>query len=395
MRFARLLVILLFPLFTGAAGMLDEFESDVNFLERSYAEVRKAGVKSAFRDEYRKRITMANDRAYKIQRSAQTLGIPRVTLQTTMNKLIACVQIRGVSAGGLARGSGSVGEHAAELRRQIKYLRSLNYSYESGTFENPYPDSGTYEAIHHYNNLFRQLYQEAIRKNRVQKPNAERYNEKCGDFKRLGQSIARKVQLDKIKTPGDFNLTAHMDVFLQSAEKLLEQRTRQDNNDIRKLIKTKNYRETQSRLDYVASRLEVDIDFLKRMDFSMRIRRHDLLPVYQTSGEAKDEIDGSKPRLDYAGLWKLYTETKNELFRSENKLRGVSEEFYRKYRALLTAPQKKELDALTVQYAAEELSAELSRSMAVKKLHTKYQYRQNAYSEEELERILRESGVLK
>lgn len=395
MRFARLLVILLFPLFAGAAGMLDEFESDVNFLERSYAEVRKAGVKSAFRDEYRKRITMANDRAYKIQRSAQTLGIPRVTLQTTMNKLIACVQIRGVSAGGLARGSGSVGEHAAELRRQIKYLRSLNYSYESGTFENPYPDSGTYEAIHHYNNLFRQLYQEAIRKNRVQKPNAERYNEKCGDFKRLGQSIARKVQLDKIKTPGDFNLTAHMGVFLQSAEKLLEQRTRQDNNDIRKLIKTKNYRETQSRLDYAASRLEVDIDFLKRMDFSMRIRRHDLQPVYQTSGEAKDEIDGSKPRLDYAGLWKLYTETKNELFRSENKLRGVSEEFYRKYRALLTAPQKKELDALTVQYAAEELSAELSRSMAVKKLHTKYQYRQNAYSEEELERILRESGVLK
>ena len=395
MRFARLLVILLFPLFAGAAGMLDEFESDVNFLERSYAEVRKAGVKSAFRDEYRKRITMANDRAYKIQRSAQTLGIPRVTLQTTMNKLIACVQIRGVSAGGLARGSGSVGEHAAELRRQIKYLRSLNYSYESGTFENPYPDSGTYEAIHHYNNLFRQLYQEAIRKNRVQKPNAERYNEKCGDFKRLGQSIARKVQLDKIKIPGDFNLTAHMDVFLQSAEKLLEQRTRQDNNDIRKLIKTKNYRETQSRLDYAASRLEVDIDFLKRMDFSMRIRRHDLQPVYQTSGEAKDEIDGSKPRLDYAGLWKLYTETKNELFRSENKLRGVSEEFYRKYRALLTAPQKKELDALTVQYAAEELSAELSRSMAVKKLHTKYQYRQNAYSEEELERILRESGVLK
>ena len=76
-------------------------------------------------------------------------------------------------------------------------------------------------------------------------------------------------------------------------------------------------------------------------------------------------------------------------------MRGVSEEFYRKYRALLTAPQKKELDALTVQYAAEELSAELSRSMAVKKLHTKYQYRQNAYSEEELERILRESGVLK
>ena len=395
MRFASLLTVLLVPLFAGAVSMLDEFESDVNFLERSYAEVRKAGVKSVFRDEYRSRITMANDRAYKIQRSAQKLGIPRVTLQTTMNKLISCVQIRGVSAGGLARGSGSVGEHAAELRRQIKYLRSLNYSYESGTFENPYPDSGTYEAVHHYNNLFRQLYQEANRKNRVQKSNVERFNEKCEDFKRLGQSIALKVQLDKIKTPGDFNLTVHMDAFLQSAEKLLEQRAKRDNSDVKKLIKSKNYRETQSRLDYAAGRLEVDIDFMKRMNFSMRIRRHDLQPVYQTPGRSKDEIDGSKPRLDYAGLWKLYTETKNELFRSESKLRGVSEEFYQKYRALLTEPQKKELDALAAQYTAEELSAELSRSMAVKKLHTKYQYRQNAYSEEELERILRENGALK
>ena len=61
-----------------------------------------------FRDEYRRRITMAVDRAYKLQRSAQKLGIPRVTLQTTMNKLASCVQIKGVSSGGLVRGTGSV-----------------------------------------------------------------------------------------------------------------------------------------------------------------------------------------------------------------------------------------------------------------------------------------------
>ena len=136
-----LLGILLLPLAAGAEGLLDEFESDVDFLDKSYDEVKKAGVKSMFRDEYRRRITMAVDRAYKLQRSAQKLGIPRVTLQTTMNKLASCVQIKGVSSGGLVRGTGSVAEHAAELRRQIKYLRKLNYSYESGTFENPYPES--------------------------------------------------------------------------------------------------------------------------------------------------------------------------------------------------------------------------------------------------------------
>ena len=72
-----LLGILLLPLAAGAEGLLDEFESDVDFLDKSYDEVKKAGVKSMFRDEYRRRITMAVDRAYKLQRSAQKLGIPR------------------------------------------------------------------------------------------------------------------------------------------------------------------------------------------------------------------------------------------------------------------------------------------------------------------------------
>ena len=46
------------------------------------------------------------------------------------------------------------------------------------------------------------------------------------------------------------------------------------------------------------------------------------------------------------------------------------------------------------QYLADELSPALSRSMAVKKLHTKYQYRKDAYSAEELEKILRKNGAL-
>ncbi len=390
-----LLAVLLFPLAAGAEGLLDEFESDVNFLDKSYNEVKKAGVKSPFRDEYRKRITLAVDRAYKLQRSAQKLGIPRVTLQSTMNKLVSCVQIKGVSSGGLVRGAGSVAEHAAELRRQINYLRKLNYSYESGTFENPYPDSGTYEAIHHYNNLFRQIYQDAIRKNRLQKTTVERYEEKCDDFKKLGQNIALKVQKDRIKLPTDFNLTVHMEAFLKNAEKLFSQRAKHDNNDIRKLVKTKNYKDLQNSLEYAASRLEMDIDFLKRIDFSMRIRRHDLQPIYQgAETESKDEIDGSPKRHSYEELWKLYTKTKNDLFRSDNKLRGVSEEFYGKYRALLTSGQGTELDALVKTYLADGLSPALARSMAVKKLHTKYQYRNNAYSAEDLEKILRKNGAL-
>ena len=390
-----LLGILLLPLAAGAEGLLDEFESDVDFLDKSYDEVKKAGVKSMFRDEYRRRITMAVDRAYKLQRSAQKLGIPRVTLQTTMNKLASCVQIKGVSSGGLVRGTGSVAEHAAELRRQIKYLRKLNYSYESGTFENPYPESGTYEAIHHYNNLFRQIFQDATRKNRLQKTSVERYDEKCDDFKRLGQNIALKVQKDRIKTPTDFNLTAHMDAFLKNARKLFSERAKHKNNDIRKLVKTRDYKDLLSSMEYAASRLEVDIDFLKRNDFSMRIRRHDLQPIYHgAERKSEDEIRDTPRKLSFDELWTRYTKVKNDFFRSENKLRGVSESFYGKYRALLSSEQAEELDGLVKQYLADELSPALSRSMAVKKLHTKYQYRKDAYSAEELEKILRKNGAL-
>ncbi len=396
MRIQTLLTtFLMCPFIVCTAGMLDDFESDVDFLAKTYPEVKKAGVKSVFRNEYRTRLTMATDRAHRIQMSAQKLGIPRITLQSTMMKLNDAVQVKGVSTGGLGKGSGTVAEHAAELQRQIKQLRKLNYSYESESFENPYPDSGTYEAVNHYNNMLRVIYRDAIRKRTMQKTLLNSFGEKCTDFKKLGQNIAHKVVLDKIKVPGDFNLTAHMDAFLQNAYKLCSMRVIRNNENIKTVIKSRNYTDLQKSLEYAATRLEADIDFLKRSKFSMRIRKHDLQPIYQKLKESKDEIDGSKPQLSYNELWKLYTKTKNDIFNSENKRRGVSEQFYKRYRAMLTAKQKKELDSVMKKHIAEELSPELSRSMAVKKIHTLYQYKQNAYSKEELERILRNSGALK
>ena len=55
---------------------------------------------------------------------------------------------------------------------------------------------------------------------------------------------------------------------------------------------------------------------------------------------------------------------------------------------------KKGLRHFVKTYLADGLSPALARSMAVKKLHTKYQYRNNAYSAEDLEKILRKNGAL-
>ena len=78
MRFSLLGLLLALPFFAGALGMLDDFESDVEFLDKSYSDLKKNGLKSNFRDEYRARITVVSDRAFRLQHSADKLGIPEV-----------------------------------------------------------------------------------------------------------------------------------------------------------------------------------------------------------------------------------------------------------------------------------------------------------------------------
>ena len=51
MRFSLLGLLLALPFFAGALGMLDDFESDVEFLDKSYSDRKKNGLKSKFRDE--------------------------------------------------------------------------------------------------------------------------------------------------------------------------------------------------------------------------------------------------------------------------------------------------------------------------------------------------------
>ena len=289
MRLPLLGFLLALPFFAGALGMLDDFESDVEFLDKSYSDLKKNGLKSKFRDEYRVRITVASDRAFRLQQSADKLGIPEIRIQELMRKLIDSIQIRGIGTRGLEKSDGTVGEYAGKLRSQIKYLRSLNYSYESGTFENPYPSSGTYEAVVHYGNLFRQIYRDAIRQNRLRKEVEARYEERIESFRQLGQEIARKVSLDRIKVPADFDLTGHAGAYLNLARKLFAMRAKRDNADIRKLVKSKTYKDAESSLEYAATRLEADIEFLKRINFAMRVRRTDLRPVYRGNGNDAPE----------------------------------------------------------------------------------------------------------
>ena len=153
------------------------------------------------------------------------------------------------------------------------------------------------------------------------------------------------------------------------------------------------YREVRT-AEKAAERLENEIDFLKRSNFELRVRKTNLLPVSSRAVPSADEITEQPDRLSFSELWKKYSAAKEKVFRSESKLRGVSETFYDNYRKLLTTPQQEELDALRQKFLKEELTPELARSMAVKTIHTKYRFRQNEYTVSILADLLKKNGLL-
>ena len=391
-------VLFLFLLpFLLCAGKLEEFADDVEYLEKSYKEVEKLPTTSVYKVEYRKRIVGARNRAYELQRAITKLGITKTSLDSTLNKMIACMDIDGVTRRKVSTQAGDLGTHANELRRQITYLQELNYSFEANTFEDPYPESGTYEAVHKFESLLKSAYRITQGKGHVNEGLRKTYDEILSDLQKLGKTIDMQIQKRKMKLPPGFHLTENLEAFRTAAEKVLSVRNRKDaanSKKLKRLVGEKSYKEALNTVKYAAERLENEIDFLKRSNFELRIRKENLLPVSGRAVQSVDEITDKPEQPSFAALWKKYTAAKEKVFRSESKLRGVSETFYNKYRKLLTTPQQEELDALRQKFLKEELTPELARSMAVKTIHTKYRFRQNEYTVSILTDLLKKNGLL-
>lgn len=379
------------------AGKLEEFADDVEYLDKSYQEVEKLPTSSAYKTEYRKRIVGARNRAYELQRAIEKLGIPKTSLDSTLNKMISCMDIDGVTKRGVSTQAGDRTGYANDLRRQISYLQELNYSFESNTFEDPYPESDTYEAVHRFESLLKSAFRITQGKGYVNEGVRKKYDEIFRDLQTLGKTISMQVQKRQLKLPKGFQLTGNLEAFQTSAEKVLSVRNRREASNsrkLRRLVGEKNYKEAMNTVKYAAERLEYEIDFLKRSNFELRVRKTNLLPVSSRAVPSADEITEQPDRLSFSELWKKYSAAKEKVFRSESKLRGVSDTFYDNYRKLLTDSQQKELDALREKFLREELSPELARSMAVKTMHTKYRFSRKEFTAPLLADILKKNGLL-
>ena len=379
--------------FFAYSGELEDFEDDVQFLRNSYMVVKKSKKNAPIKQEFTKRMFRAKARAAKLQQNLTKQGVHRVSLDSTLRKMLAFMPIDGINSRSLHNESGSLNLHYTELCNQINYLKEINYSPEKGTLENPYPASDAYDAVHRFESRFRSCASLAAGAGTVRPPVKKRYEENMNDLRRLAIAIERHIHETKFEVPAEFDLVHELAEFNRSAERSIAARLRKDSvnsKERKRMTSSKQYQGSIPAIKFRAERIQNAIDYLKKTNFDLRVRKTNLASISSNPSRIEDEITESSGKPSFEELWKRYSKKREALFNSESRIRGTSEEFYRKYRAILPPDQQKELDLICKKNIEQEMPPEFARSYAVKSIHTKYRFQPKSYSKEFLAGILKQ-----
>lgn len=384
--------LILLLCFSAYSGELEDFADDIEFLRSAYREVKNARKNAPIKQEYSKRIVRAKARAVRLQQNLNKQGVHRVSLDETLRKMLSFMPVDGINSKSLKQEAGSMNMHYNELCNQIKYLKEINYSPEKGTLENPYPTSDTYDSVYRFEVLFRRCVTIASGTNAIRPPMKKLYEDNMKDLRTLAAAMVRHIRATKFEVPGDFDLERNLSEFDSAARKSIATRLKKDalnSKERKRMTSSKSYKVSSSSIKFRADRIQNEIDYLRKANFDFRVRKTNLAPVSSRPLSEEDEITESSGKPSFEELWKRYSAKKDAFFHSGSRIRGVSEEFYRKYRSFLPPDQQKELDSLCKQQLDQEMPPEFARSAAVKTMHTRYRFRPNSYSEEFLARILK------
>ena len=85
----------------------------------------------------------------------------------------------------------------------------------------------------------------------------------------------------------------------------------------------------------------------------------------------------------------MYNEKKEQAYNSESRMNGVSQQYYNRYKSLLTKDQKVELDSEMKKYIKADYPPALARSTAVKQIHLKYGGNNHGATTEELMKLMK------
>ena len=225
--------------------------------------------------------------------------------------------------------------------------------------------------------------------------------------------IDQKVRKDKLNISDRYQLTHNVDRFV-SAWKITTshyETTRKRNNDNNHSGDYRTSPEVESRLEemkLLAEEIEKDLNYLAESGFSMYLKDTKFSPEQLEKMRQRNQKELKKERalpnrksaydedpkpkkvkVDTRKLNRMYNDKKNQIYNSESKMNGVSQQYYNRYKALLPAKQKAEMDAEMKKYVKASYPPALARSTAVKKIHLKYSGNNHGCSADEMMSLMK------
>lgn len=397
---------------TAFCGKLEDFEDDFEDIIKKISTVEQLDSKAKYRNEFRLRLFRLQSAASDIQLVATQIGIREITIGQNVSEMISTINIdKKGYVKQIMREARSFA--IGDIRRQIHYLRNLRFSVENRTFV---PSKYYMEDL---NVLIRfrrrwEVCQRVAYSKRVLSPYAISVYQKryFSEIDRLARLIDQKLKQDKHKISERYQLLANVNRYI-SAWKINTKHlvnTRKRSKDINH---SGNYRESPEikaqiqEMKLIGEDIEKDLNYLMESGFQMYLKdkrfsqeqleaMQQKLKRQQSEATAREKADKEAQKeaapvakIDMRELNRMYQTKKYQIYNSESKMNGVSQNYYNRYKALLPKKQKDEMDAELKKMIDQSYPPALARSTAVKKIHLKYSGNRHGCSAEELMTLMK------
>lgn len=394
-------------------GKLENFADDFNEIVKNARTVENLDAKAKYRDDFKLKLFRLQADASDIQLVATQIGIRDISLGNDVKEYISTISIDKRDKYKRERHetrSFAVGD----IRRQISYLKNLRFSVERRTFV---PNKYYLEDLNvmiRFVRRWEHCKRVAFSKHILSPYAISEYQKRYfGEIQRLSRLIDQKVKKDKLEISDRYQLTLNVDRFVTSwkinTNHFESTRKRyKDNNH------SGNYRtspEVDARLQemkLLAEEIEKDLNYLAEAGFSMYLKDKRFSEKQMEEMKKRLKIDTAKERklpnrnrkenippapkkirVNAGKVNRMYNEKKNQIYASESRMNGVSQQYYNRYKALLPAKQKTEMDTELKNYIKRSYPPALARATAVQKLHLKYSGNKHGCSTEELMKLMK------
>ena len=402
MRLKGILAIsVIISAFSAFCDKLDDFAESFEFIVKNCRVVESLASDAQYRKEFELRMFRLNNDAALISKTAIEIGIREISLGIDTKTFLDTIQVRAKSK--IQQELYDIRRFAAaDIRKQINYLKDLQFSVEDRTFvpSQYYMDDLNVQI--RFSRRWKRCQEIAFAKQAFSPFVVKEYRKRYfAEIERLAKLIEEKVNKDNIEISREFQLVTHVINFSRNWDMNMDylKGNYRYGNRIRM---TPEYASKIAEMKLIAENIDKDMDLLAATEFRLLlpdsrfiIRKQKEEEKKQKAAEALEKKNNRQKKLaktetlTLEQLEKLYQQKKDEVYNSESGINGFTRKHYDNFKGLLPESQQKEMEDLRAKYFKESYPAALARSMAAKDIYTKYQGEDHGCNESEIRAILK------